>query len=337
MGYAFSLAFCRLLFPHIPTGAYVHYPTISTDMISSLRPGPLSETQGVNGGKGAGIIGIVKKLYWILFAQAYSLAGGSIDVVMSNSSWTQDHLQSLWQPWRLKFYKTAPTVVYPPVAVDALVREIDISSSGEIKRQPILLYISQYRAEKNHRLILRSFAKFKNIKTHSSADAKLVFVGSVRGSEDSVRIEELRSLTNELNMKDSVKFHLDASWPEILGWLSRSSIGVNGMWNEHFGIGVVEYQAAGLIPVVHNSGGPQQDIVRMIDGKPTGFHANTADDYATCFETIFNMTEQERLEMRVRARKNAQKFNENAFATAWIKQMERLVQLQEEFSLQKEG
>jgi alpha-1,2-mannosyltransferase len=42
------------------------------------------------------------------------------------------------------------------------------------------------------------------------------------------------------------------------------------MWNEHFGIGVVEYQAAGLISVVNNSGGPKIDIVVDIDGKPTG-------------------------------------------------------------------
>jgi alpha-1,2-mannosyltransferase len=49
-----------------------------------------------------------------------------------------------------------------------------------------------------------------------------------------------------------------------------ASVGVNGMWNEHFGIGVVEYQAAGLISVVNDSGGPKLDIVVEVDGKPTG-------------------------------------------------------------------
>jgi hypothetical protein len=33
---------------------------------------------------------------------------------------------------------------------------------------------------------------------------------------------------------------------------------------------VVEYQAAGLISVVNDSGGPKVDIVVPIDGKPTG-------------------------------------------------------------------
>ena len=104
----------------------------------------------------------------------------------------------------------------------------------------------------------------------ATKDAKLVLVGSVRDDSDSKRVYELRLLVNELKIKDSVEFHLDASWPEILEWLRRASVGVNGMWNEHFGIGVVEYQAAGLISVVHDSGGPKGDIVTKIDGEPTG-------------------------------------------------------------------
>ena len=33
------------------------------------------------------------------------------------------------------------------------------------------------------------------------------------------------------------------------------------MVDEHFGISVVEYMAAGAIPIAHNSGGPSTDIV----------------------------------------------------------------------------
>ena len=126
------------------------------------------------------------------------------------------------------------------------------------------------KAEKNHYLIVDAFAKFLASKTPATKDAKLVLVGSVRDDSDSKRVYELRLLVNELKIKDSVEFHLDASWPEILEWLRRASVGVNGMWNEHFGIGVVEYQAAGLISVVHDSGGPKGDIVTKIDGEPTG-------------------------------------------------------------------
>ncbi len=117
---------------------------------------------------------------------------------------------------------------------------------------------------------MEAFAKFLATKSPATKDAKLVLVGSVRDDSDSKRVYELRLLVNELKIKDSVEFHLDASWPEILEWLRRASVGVNGMWNEHFGIGVVEYQAAGLISVVHDSGGPKGDIVTKIDGEPTG-------------------------------------------------------------------
>jgi alpha-1,2-mannosyltransferase len=270
MGYAFALGFCKILFGDVPTGAYVHYPTISTDMLSSLDPESPTGNLGVNAGKGRGAGGIAKKIYWELFAKLYSFVGASIDVVMTNSTWTQEHINSLWGGWRKEFKRSAAVAVYPPVAVEELEKEVEVSAESEKMRQKVLLYIAQFRPEKNHKLIMASFAEFMATKTAATQGAKLVLVGSVRDDGDAKRVYELRLLANELQIKESVEFHLDASWPEILDWLRKASIGVNGMWNEHFGIGVVEYQAAGLISVVHNSGGPKRDIVIEIDGKPTG-------------------------------------------------------------------
>ena len=270
MGYAFALGFSKILFQDVPTGAYVHYPTISLDMLASLDPNSATGTQGVNAGKGAGATGVLKKLYWEIFAYFYSVVGGSIDVVMTNSTWTLAHIQELWNEWRKEFHKARPVVVYPPVAVEELEREVEVSEASEKKRESILLYIAQFRPEKNHQLILTAFAEFMATKTPATRGAKLVLIGSVRDDGDSKRVYELRLLANELQIKESVEFHLDASWPEILEWLRKASVGVNGMWNEHFGIGVVEYQAAGLISVVHNSGGPKRDIVTKIDDEPTG-------------------------------------------------------------------
>lgn len=270
MGYAFSLALSKLLFQDVPTGAYVHYPTISTDMLSSLNPDSDVGGQGVNAGKGQGAAGFGKKIYWELFAKLYSVIGGSIDVVMTNSTWTLEHITSLWGEWRKEFKKPRPVVVYPPVAVEELEREVEVSETSEKKRENVLLYIAQFRPEKNHQLILNAFAEFMATGTPATKGAKLVLVGSVRDDGDSKRVYELRLQANELKIKESVEFHLDASWPEILDWLRKASVGVNGMWNEHFGIGVVEYQAAGLISVVHDSGGPKRDIVTKIAGEPTG-------------------------------------------------------------------
>lgn len=271
MGYAFTLALSKWLFPNIPTAAYVHYPTISTDMLNSLD----AETEkGLNAGTGKGWRGKLKRQYWRVFAWMYGRAGSGVDVVMTNSSWTQAHIRSLWGPMRAKGHKISDVeVVFPPVAVEKVVDAIEISESAEKEREKTLLYVAQFRPEKNQALILRAFSQMvhsENVGREGVADAKLVLLGSVRNSEDATRVYDLRLLARELKIKDSVEFICDASWDEILGWLRRSWVGVNGMWNEHFGIGVVEYQAAGLICVVNDSGGPKEDIVVEYDGGSTG-------------------------------------------------------------------
>ncbi|KAI9658541.1 MAG: asparagine-linked glycosylation protein [Trizodia sp. TS-e1964] len=323
MGYAFSLAFSKLLFPDVPTGAYVHYPTISTDMLGSLESGG----QGVNAGSGKGLKGFVKREYWLFFARCYGWAGGNIDVVMTNSSWTQQHILDLWSRKRTHKSKSYPvTVVFPPVAVEELEREIEISPASEKKRERALLYIAQFRPEKNHALILRAFAEYLSTAGEKASKAtKLVLIGSVRHSGDATRVYDLRLLARELKIEGSIEFITNASWPLVLDWLRRSWVGVNGMWNEHFGIGVVEYQAAGLISVVHNSGGPKQDIVVDFKGKSTGFHATTATEYAEAFGKALSLPADETLSMRRRARASAERFTEEAFEESWIAQMEHLM------------
>ena len=346
MGYAFTLGFSKLLFPDVPTGAYVHYPTISTDMLGSLDPDSATGNQGVNAGKGVGAGGRAKKLYWELFAKLYMWMGASVDLVMTNSSWTLDHINSLWGPWRNTRRKQNALTVYPPVAVEELEREVEVSSASEKRREAVLLYIAQFRPEKNHKLILQAFSEFMATKTPVTKGAKLVLIGSVRDDADSKRVYELRLLANELRSKESVEFHLDASWPEVLDWLRRVSVGVNGMWNEHFGIGVVEYQAAGLIAVVHDSGGPKRDIVTAIDGLPTGKRispfsrkyannyqgslATTATEFAAAFDAALSLSLEEKLAMRLRARRSAKRFTEEEFAKRWVSSMEKLVSLREQ-------
>jgi len=281
MGYAFTLYLSKLLFPSVPTAAYVHYPTISTDMLESLNS--IDDNHGVNAGAGKGLRGALKRKYWHLFASAYSHVGASVDVVMTNSSWTQSHIRSLWGSVRKRNRRESNTasedddisVVFPPVAVSALERQIDVSASSEPKRLLHLLYIAQYRPEKNHALILHAFANLLSSQKHSSLSAvqktpRLILVGSIRDNADATRVYKLRLLAHELQIKDNVEFVCDASWEQVLQYLRTSSVGVNGMWNEHFGIGVVEYQAAGLISVVNDSGGPRMDIVVDVEDGATG-------------------------------------------------------------------
>ncbi|KAI1506660.1 hypothetical protein F5X99DRAFT_404019 [Biscogniauxia marginata] len=324
MGYAFTLGLSKALFPNLPTAAYVHYPTISTDMLDSLDPSTPVGSQGVNAGKGVGLKGAVKKQYWKLFAAIYSKMGASVDVVMTNSSWTQAHVQSLWGPQRQQRGRTNPiAVVYPPCAVNDIEQAVEVSEESEKRREKYIVYIAQFRPEKNHQLILQSFAEFVKSGTDAAKDVKLVLLGSVRDDNDSRRVYKLRLLVNELHIKDQVIFQLDAPWSEILQWLGKAYIGVNGMWNEHFGIGVVEYLAAGLISVVHNSGGPKLDIVTDVDGQPTGFHASTATEFAEGYEKAFSLPDP--LAVRRRARLSSKRFTEEEFVKRWLAELEKLV------------
>jgi alpha-1,2-mannosyltransferase len=349
MGYAFALALSSLFFPKVPTGAYVHYPTISTDMLDSLQVGG----QGVNAGAGEGYRGVAKKKYWQLFAQLYSKVGSTIDVVMTNSTWTQAHVSSLWGPSRNKRNSTTENdidVVFPPVAVEEVTEAVEVSQTSEKKRGPYILYIAQFRPEKNHQLILEAFAKFLHsnpkLPAYPNETPQLILIGSVRNSFDEKSVYKLRLLAHELHMKENVEFLCDAPWPQMLEWMGRASVGVNGMWNEHFGIGVVEYQAAGLISVVNDSGGPKLDIVVEVDGKPTGkfwgtltgwwkltrtgFHATTVDEYTEGFRKALTLSPKETLAMRQRARKSAERFTDRGFAEKWLRNMEKLVKLQVE-------
>ncbi|KAI0198804.1 glycosyltransferase family 4 protein [Astrocystis sublimbata] len=327
MGYAFTLGLGKLLFPDVPTVAYVHYPTISTDMLESLDPKSAVGNQGVNAGKGVGFKGALKRQYWTWFASLYSRMGASVDVVMTNSTWTQAHIESIWGPRRKQQSRPhQPAVVYPPCAVSAIQQAIAISAEEEKQRKKYILDIAQFRPEKNHQLILHAFAQFAKSDTPASKDAQLVLLGSVRDDSDSRRVYQLRLLVNELNIKDRVIFKLDAPWSDVLDLLKRSYIGVNGMWNEHFGIGVVEYQAAGLISVVHNSGGPKLDIVTEVDGQPTGFHATTASEFAQGFEAAFSLSDP--VAIRLRARKSSQRFSDEEFRLRWIAQLGKCVPLE---------
>lgn len=117
MGYAFTLALCKWLFPTVPVGAYVHYPTISTDMLASLDD--QSGVQGINSGAGKGWKGKIKRRYWQLFARLYGWVGQQIDVVMCNSSWTAAHIRSLWGSGNKdtgsgEGTASSPAVVFPP-------------------------------------------------------------------------------------------------------------------------------------------------------------------------------------------------------------------------------
>ncbi|KAJ8099381.1 hypothetical protein POJ06DRAFT_256819 [Lipomyces tetrasporus] len=316
MGYAFTYPLVSLLL-NIPVAAYVHYPMISTDMFSTLS----LTTQ------------LPKYIYWRIFALMYAFAGAFADVVVTNGTWTFNHIKSVWWLNHLvglaldRSKKLEFKILYPPCGTADL-QKFDITKP----RQPIVLSIAQFRQEKRHEIILGEFAKF--VKSDAAPPhTQLVLIGSVRDDRDRKRVYELRLLARELGINDDVHFVLEAKWDDVKNYLRTASVGVNAMWNEHFGIGVVEYTAAGLISVVHESGGPMMDIVVPFEGKPTGLYFSTNPSRETtlagALAKVFSMSPDEQIEYRARAQQSAARFSVENFDRAWLERLRVLLMLEE--------
>jgi hypothetical protein len=54
----------------------------------------------------------------------------------------------------------------------------------------------------------------------------------------------IRSADHFCHLQDNVIFEINAPFPKLLEWVSRAKVGLHTMWNEHFGIGVVEYMVS---------------------------------------------------------------------------------------------
>lgn len=175
------------------------------------------------------------------------------------------------------------------------------------------------RPEKNHALQIRAFHKACEHDPKATEDARLVLVGSVRGTEDQARVRELEDLAKSLGIEKRVQIIVNAGYEEVVQRLRLSRVGLHTMCNEHFGIGVVELMAAGLITIAHNSGGPKEDIITSYKGGPTGLLAETEEEFSSAILKALTLPEEERKEMIARARARVGEFSGSAFQRDWVR------------------
>jgi len=175
----------------------------------------------------------------------------------------------------------------------------------------------QFRAEKDHKLQVRAFARLvqssRFVEHAWSSTVRLLLVGGCRGPADQQLVEEIQALACQLNVADRVEFRKNVGWEELCQLLASSAVGIHTMWCEHFGIGIVQMMAAGVVTIAHNSGGPKTDI---IEHGNTGFLAVTEEEYAKCLEQALVTKNEQPLshtDMQRRARLSAQRFSDEAF------------------------
>ncbi|KAJ2440901.1 asparagine-linked glycosylation protein [Coemansia sp. RSA 2424] len=353
VGFAFTYPFVRLLSARIPIVAYTHYPSISSDMQTMVS----SREAGFNNNGDiarSAVLSSLKSIYYKVFAHAYAFAGSFASTIMTNSSWTQNHIVKL-------FGKPKMTrVVYPPCDTKVL------EKFPLAPRSPIIVSLAQFRPEKNHRLQIEAFAKLLETRPEFVAPAGykaeeedallakcrrqgvaaadfppvLVMIGGARNIEDEARAEELRQLARRLGVDRQVLFVVNAPWGRVLDWLRYARVGVHTMRDEHFGINIVEMMAAGLLTVAHDSAGPKLDIIvpairhpRVVvmteeekeekegdEIPPVGFVATDVDGFAKSIELALTADDKFAGDMQRAARNVAvTKFSEDAFRTAFYK------------------
>lgn len=77
--------------------------------------------------------------------------------------------------------------------------------------------------------------------------AQLKLVGSCRGPDDQARLKQLQSCCQALGLSDCVEFCINVPFDELTSLLAGAVGGLHTMLDEHFGISIVEYMAAGKI------------------------------------------------------------------------------------------
>ncbi|KAH9587762.1 asparagine-linked glycosylation protein, variant 2 [Schistosoma haematobium] len=331
-GFAFTIPLAKWLC-NSQTAAYVHYPTISSVMLQRVSSSLFSKNKNEivltynnpNWVRKNKIFSSIKFLYYNLFIKAYKFSGSSInvDVAMTNSSWTQKHIQSLWGG--------KPVVLYPPCPVEDL--EGKLVSDQRFKW---ILSVGQFRPEKNHELQLDAFHHF--LRRHESAKSdekhqfKLLLIGGCRDDKDFALVSKLKDQAATLELGDTVEFHINLPYQELKSYFGRCSVNLHTMVDEHFGISVVEGMASGLITIAHRSGGPLTDIIgpsetssssNQLENSGVGFLASTVDEYANIFELVLLKMSESQIDA---IRKNAiqwvhEKFSEDCFNRGWIDQM----------------
>jgi alpha-1,2-mannosyltransferase len=152
----------------------------------------------------------------------------------------------------------------------------------------------------------------------------LVMAGSTRNSADEALVQQLRAFITSHHLDDNALIAANPSQAELQHLLAHAAIGLHTMWNEHFGISIVESMAAGVLMIAHHSGGPASDI---IEHGRTGFLATTAEEYAQCIKKIVEMNEEDRQQMRTQARRSTQRFSDEVFVRHFDSELRALITL----------
>lgn len=208
MGYAFTLP----LFKYIGgsnVSCYIHYPTITRDMLRRVSSRIVAHNNSAAVARSP-ILSFTKVIYYRFFAWLYSAAGRFADIALVNSSWTEDHINKLWDR------PLTTHLVYPPcdtTVFKELERKCDEGPDSEIR----IVSVGQFRPEKDHPLQLKAMYQLRVILPEEVWErTRLIFIGSCRHVDDERRVQDMKDLCKHLSLENNVEFKVRKTLPVFL-------------------------------------------------------------------------------------------------------------------------
>jgi len=164
-------------------------------------------------------------------------------------------------------------IVHPPVDVETFA----YAAKRDV-REDLVISCGRYSPEKNYEFILEVAEKLKN------KPIRFIIVGASSGRVSRKYYEKLERIRRAKKLKN-VELLRDLDFSKLLALYGKAKVYLHAMRYEHFGISIVEAMAAGLVPVVHRSGGPWEDILKAQQGR-YGFSYLTIEEAAQTIEDL---------------------------------------------------
>lgn len=209
---------------------YMHFPSFVAEEFYPYE----------NTGLGA----LINKIYLTGYAllRKYLLPEFNSSRVLCNSNFTKAII-------KLKLGIKAE-VIYPPINVK-LFEKAYIEKTGN---EPYnVVTIGRFTPEKNYEFIIEVARKMK--------DVKFFIVGSINDQKKKKYFKKVLALRNKYKLTN-VTIIPNIGDKKLLKLLSKSRVLMHAMKYEHFGMVIAEGMVAGLIPVIHRSGGAYYDIIK---------------------------------------------------------------------------
>jgi alpha-1,2-mannosyltransferase len=140
-------------------------------------------------------------------------------------------------------------ILYPPIDTKFFSKAFYLRTGNEPYH---VISIGRFSPEKNYEAIIEIARKAK--------DLVFYIVGSIGGAKEEKYFRKLLTLRSKYKLENLFLLP-NIKQSKLLYLMSKSRVLLHTMKYEHFGMAVAEGMVAGLVPVVHRSGGVYYDII----------------------------------------------------------------------------